>query len=602
MSSAFPQIDPDLKQTVLNAKAFTGSQHTQTAVLKATSTDVTAPKKKHVNYLMDYLHNGGSPEKVERMLSHRTTESHWVIAYKALCVYHLLIRDGDLSFIEHLSDKPTIFSHMHNYNDRANNEGFEMSRFIRRYANYLEEKVAVYRLTRHDYIMEAAHGKRNPAFPSLTNQQLLEVIAALQGQTDVLLEMDMHIEDLTNATVKMGYILLMRDCIKLYVCLNDAIINVLDRYFTMPKTEALLSLQAYELFVTETEKIAVFLEVGRNIDSHTSAEVPDLKTAPTSLIKALRDYIETLDSSDGTAPKTKKEKQAYKLTGPSAAETKDAMGLLNLNAVSLSLPPPSESDGRMTSHQPARKEMSEIERDLNLLSFDDSPDTTTPITSAHNTHTANYNTPKTTTNIMDLFDPVGPAVQSNPFSMGGAPTSQPLSTNMGGMNSHPMMQPFGGQSNIPQSTMPQFYSHSQPATPFPTQPSFGTPGPSTNPFEGATEGGYKTSTPNYNVGSFNTAGDIMGGMGMVGGGEGGQQRIGHGNYGGVGVGPQYNNVGMGMGGRSISVNSLGTYQGNNHNSGNSGNSLNTLNILPTSEPMRHSAGSNPFGQPQAQSQ
>eukprot|EP01134_Creolimax_fragrantissima_P001552 CFRG1552T1 len=277
----------ELKQIGSTAAAKIGSQHTRTAILKSTNTDVTPPKRKHINYLLDYMSQGGSVDKVANLLSERTREKNWVVAFKALSVYHTLMKESNREFMRCLASRPTNFRHMNNYLDKLNNEGFGMSWFIRKYAAYLEEKVAVFRQHSIDYV------SRNTTedFSSLTDKKLCEVIKALQGQSAVLLSVQIPYEDVTNTVLRHAYLMLMKEFIRLYLAVNTGVIAILDRFFKMPKDDALLGLRIYEQFVKDISSVSSFLLIGTKMDSTMKTEIPALKIPPENVIEALRAHV-----------------------------------------------------------------------------------------------------------------------------------------------------------------------------------------------------------------------------------------------------------------------------------------------------------------------
>lgn len=73
--------------------------------------------------LLGYTHSGENPEKVYVALQERSREKNWIVAYKAISVFHTLMKDGDRRFMQLMATKPTNFGHMHSYLDRLNMEG-----------------------------------------------------------------------------------------------------------------------------------------------------------------------------------------------------------------------------------------------------------------------------------------------------------------------------------------------------------------------------------------------------------------------------------------------------------------------------------------------
>lgn len=55
--------------------------------------------------------------------------------------------------------------------------------------------------------------------------------------------------------------LLFRDLIRLFACYNDAIINLLEKYFDMNKKQCRDALDLYKKFLTRMDRVGEFLKV-----------------------------------------------------------------------------------------------------------------------------------------------------------------------------------------------------------------------------------------------------------------------------------------------------------------------------------------------------
>ena len=57
------------------------------------------------------------------------------------------------------------------------------------------------------------------------------------------------------------FMLLFRDLIRLFACYNDAIINLLEKYFDMNKKQCRDALDLYKKFLTRMDRVGEFLKV-----------------------------------------------------------------------------------------------------------------------------------------------------------------------------------------------------------------------------------------------------------------------------------------------------------------------------------------------------
>uniref|UniRef100_A0A672RIQ4 Clathrin coat assembly protein AP180-like n=1 Tax=Sinocyclocheilus grahami TaxID=75366 RepID=A0A672RIQ4_SINGR len=256
------------------------------AVCKATTHEVMAPKKKHLEYLISTTNetNVNIPQMADTLFE-RSTNASWVVVFKALTTTHHICIYGNERFIQYLASRTSLFN-LSNFIDKTGSHGYDMSTFIRRYARYLNEKAYAYRAMAFDFIRvkKGADGVMRTMAPD----KLLKAMPALQTQVDTLLEFDVHPKDLNNGIINAAFMLLFKDLIKLFASYNDGIINLLEKYFKMKKSECKDSLDIYKKFLTRVTKIAEFMKI---------AEVRS--EAPSSILESLEAHMNSLEGKKG---------------------------------------------------------------------------------------------------------------------------------------------------------------------------------------------------------------------------------------------------------------------------------------------------------------
>lgn len=99
-------------------------------------------------------------------------------------------------------------------------------------------------------------------------EALLKTFPVLQTQMDSLLEVDPSADDIhRNSLMRVAFSLLFRDLIRLFATYNDAVINLLEKYFTMNKKNARDALDYYKKFLTRMDKVSDFLKVSQNFQN-----------------------------------------------------------------------------------------------------------------------------------------------------------------------------------------------------------------------------------------------------------------------------------------------------------------------------------------------
>lgn len=263
------------------------------SVYKATTEEVLGPKKKHLDYLLQCTNTEhiNIPELAD-MIIERSTNANWVVAFKTLVTCHHLMVYGNERFLRYLATRTTIFN-LEEFTDKGGAQGYEMSIFVRKYSKYLNQKAYSYRNMAFDFC-RAKRGKEDGVLRTMTTDKLLKALPHLQSHLDALLDFEVNSAILSNGVINSAFLLLFKDCIRLFACYNDGIINLLDKFFEMPKKECKIALDLYKKFLIRMEKVAEFLKVAEQVGVD-KGEIPDLAKAPSSLLEALENHLASLE-------------------------------------------------------------------------------------------------------------------------------------------------------------------------------------------------------------------------------------------------------------------------------------------------------------------
>ncbi|KAG9493688.1 hypothetical protein GDO78_001520 [Eleutherodactylus coqui] len=260
-------------------------------------------------------------------LFERATNSSWVVVFKALVTTHHLMVHGNERFIQYLASRNTLFN-LSNFLDKSGSHGYDMSTFIRRYSRYLNEKAFSYRQMAFDFarVKKGAEGVMRTMVPD----KLLKGMPILQGQIDALLEFDVHPNELTNGVINAAFMLLFKDLIKLFACYNDGIINLLEKFFEMKKSQCKDALEIYKRFLTRMTRVSEFMKVAEQVGID-KGDIPDLtqdgivdEPAPSSLMETLEQHLNTLEGKkgNGSGSPLGKSSPATTVTSPNTTPSK----------------------------------------------------------------------------------------------------------------------------------------------------------------------------------------------------------------------------------------------------------------------------------------
>ncbi|XP_029983714.1 clathrin coat assembly protein AP180 isoform X3 [Sphaeramia orbicularis] len=330
---------------------LTGSDMAR-AVCKATTHEVMAPKKKHLDYLVSATNttNVNIPQMADTLFE-RSTNASWVVVFKALVTTHHMCVHGNERFIQYLASRTSLFN-LSNFIDKTGSHGYDMSTFIRRYGRYLNEKAFAYRQMAFDFtrVKKGAEG----VMRTMTTEKLLKGMPVLQTQIDTLLEFDVHPKELNNGIINAAFMLLFKDLVKLFASYNDGIINLLEKYFKMKKSDCKEALEIYKRFLTRVTKIGEFMKLAETVGVDKN-DIPDINYAPSSILESLETHMNGLEDTKGGKKGSPTKGSPTNNVSPTSTPAKSS------NAVPTLQPPPGESAGATAAPEPAEDSLLDLD-------------------------------------------------------------------------------------------------------------------------------------------------------------------------------------------------------------------------------------------------
>ncbi|XP_035472524.2 clathrin coat assembly protein AP180 isoform X1 [Scophthalmus maximus] len=332
---------------------LTGSDMAR-AVCKATTHEVMAPKKKHLDYLVSATNttNVNIPQMADTLFE-RATNASWVVVFKALTTSHHMCVHGNERFIQYLASRTSLFN-LSNFIDKTGSHGYDMSTFIRRYGRYLNEKAFAYRQMAFDFtrVKKGAEG----VMRTMTTEKLLKGMPVLQTQIDTLLEFDVHPKELNNGIINAAFLLLFKDLVKLFASYNDGIINLLEKYFKMKKSDCKEALEIYKRFLTRVTKIGEFMKLAETVGVEKN-DIPDINYAPSSILESLETHMNGLEDTKGG----KKGEGSPTKGSPTNNVSPTSTPAKSSNAVPTLQPPPGENAAGAAAPEPAEDSLLDLD-------------------------------------------------------------------------------------------------------------------------------------------------------------------------------------------------------------------------------------------------
>uniref|UniRef100_A0A4W6FKI2 Phosphatidylinositol-binding clathrin assembly protein n=1 Tax=Lates calcarifer TaxID=8187 RepID=A0A4W6FKI2_LATCA len=420
--------------------SVTGSAVSKT-VCKATTHEIMGPKKKHLDYLIHCTNemNVNIPQLADSLFE-RTTNTSWVVVFKSLITTHHLMVYGNERFVQYLASRNTLFN-LSNFLDKSGLQGYDMSTFIRRYSRYLNEKAVSYRQVAFDFtkVKRGVDG----VMRTMNTEKLLKTIPIIQNQMDALLDFNVNANELTNGVINAAFMLLFKDSIRLFAAYNEGIINLLEKYFDMKKTQCKEGLDIYKKFLTRMTRISEFLKVAEQVGIDRG-DIPDLSQAPSSLLEALEQHLASLEG-----------KKVKDSTAASRASTlSNAVSSLASTGMSFTKVDEREKQAALEEEQARLKalkeqRLKELSKRPSFATTDTSPISTTGGTISTAPAIDLFSTPSCSngycSDLHDLFDlqsTFQPSMQSGSTGLPVAAWADPFTSAEAGDDSMPNLNPF----------------------------------------------------------------------------------------------------------------------------------------------------------------
>uniref|UniRef100_A0A669BQI3 Phosphatidylinositol-binding clathrin assembly protein n=1 Tax=Oreochromis niloticus TaxID=8128 RepID=A0A669BQI3_ORENI len=421
--------------------SVTGSAVSKT-VCKATTHEIMGPKKKHLDYLIHCTNemNVNIPQLADSLFE-RTTNTSWVVVFKSLITTHHLMVYGNERFVQYLASRNTLFN-LSNFLDKSGLQGYDMSTFIRRYSRYLNEKAVSYRQVAFDFtkVKRGVDG----VMRTMNTEKLLKTIPIIQNQMDALLDFNVNANELTNGVINAAFMLLFKDSIRLFAAYNEGIINLLEKYFDMKKTQCKEGLDIYKKFLTRMTRISEFLKVAEQVGIDRG-DIPDLSQAPSSLLEALEQHLASLEG-----------KKVKDSTAASRASTlSNAVSSLASTGMSFTKVDEREKQAALEEEQARLKalkeqRLKELSKRPSFATTDTSPISTTggtistaPAIDLFSTPSCSNGAVKMESDLFDLQPTFQPSMQSGTTGLPAATAwADPFTSTEAGDDSMPNLNPF----------------------------------------------------------------------------------------------------------------------------------------------------------------
>ncbi|KAK4765608.1 hypothetical protein SAY86_026698 [Trapa natans] len=268
------------------------------AVVKATNHVDCPPKDRHLRKILIAISAVRPRADVAcciYALSRRLGKTHnWTVALKTLVVIHRILREGDPTFREELinfSSRGRILQ-LSNFKDDSSPIAW-----VRTYAQFLEERLECFKILKYDIEAERlprpAQGqdKGYSRAQDVDSEVLLEQLSALQNLLYRLMGCRPEGAAVGNYLIQYALALVLKESFKIYCAINDGIINLVDKFFEMPRHEAVKALEVYKRAGQQAGNLSDFYDICKGLELARNFQFPVLRKPPQSFLATMEEYV-----------------------------------------------------------------------------------------------------------------------------------------------------------------------------------------------------------------------------------------------------------------------------------------------------------------------
>ncbi|XP_006648067.1 putative clathrin assembly protein At5g35200 [Oryza brachyantha] len=278
--------------TVSIAKVNSDYKDLDIAIVKATNHVENPAKEKYIRDIFYHLSAGRPRADVAyciRALGRRLSKTrNWAVALKTLIVIHRALREVDSTFRDELisyGKSSTHMLHLSYFKDDSSAEAWDYSAWVRNYALYLEERLECFRVLTYDVETDP------PKTRDLDTTGLLEQLPALQQLLLRLLGCQPQGSSSYNIIIQHALSMVAIESVRIHTAINDAILNLVDKFFEMQRDDAIRSLDLFKRAINQAGQLSEFYELCKTIHIGRGERFLKIQQPPTSFLQAMEEYV-----------------------------------------------------------------------------------------------------------------------------------------------------------------------------------------------------------------------------------------------------------------------------------------------------------------------
>ncbi|XP_076912403.1 putative clathrin assembly protein At2g01600 [Bidens hawaiensis] len=273
------------------------------AIVKATNHVECPPKERHIRKILvatSAIRPRADVQYSLHALTRRLAKTrNWTVALKTLIVIHQVLREGDPTFRDELMNfqQRGRVLQLSTFKDDSSPIAWDCSAWVRTYGLFLEERLECFKVLKYDIESEnipksvKGEDKGYSRTRDLDSEKLLEQLPSLQQLLNRLMACRPEGGAVGNYVVQYALALALKESFKIYCAINDGIINLVDKFFEMPRHEAIKALDIYKRASNQAESLSDFYEICKRLQLARNFQFPVLREPPQSFLVTMEEYI-----------------------------------------------------------------------------------------------------------------------------------------------------------------------------------------------------------------------------------------------------------------------------------------------------------------------
>ncbi|XP_065002719.1 putative clathrin assembly protein At5g35200 isoform X2 [Musa acuminata AAA Group] len=162
---------------------------------------------------------------------------------------------------------------------------WDYSSWVRTYALYLEERLECFRVLKYDIETERSRTSEAETI------ELLEHLPALQQLLFRLLGCQPEGAAMYNNVIRYALSIVASESIKIYSSISTGTLNLVDKFFEMPRHDAVRAIEIYKKTGSQVERLSEFYEICKGLEVGRGENFAKIEQPPVSFIEAMEDYV-----------------------------------------------------------------------------------------------------------------------------------------------------------------------------------------------------------------------------------------------------------------------------------------------------------------------